>query len=104
MTPKLIDSNELESEMYHNAFDNRANVKIWNGQCWIRYKLFENTIKEQKEVEAIPKAWIKKWREHKWFSSRPIEERIIMAMGVRLMLEDWEMIEKNDMGADEDHI
>lgn len=41
-------------------------------------------------VEAIPIEWIKEWRKHQWFSDKPLEERTIIAMGVRLMLEDWE--------------
>lgn len=42
------------------------------------------------EEESIPVEWIKQWRNDKWFSKRSIEERTIMAMGIRLMLEDWE--------------
>ena len=47
-------------------------------------------LEQAETVEAIPIEWIKEWRKHKWFSNKPIEERIVMAMGVRLMLEDWE--------------
>lgn len=45
-------------------------------------------LKPYKEV--IPIEWIRKWRKDKWFSNEPLEKRMIMAMGVRLMLEDWE--------------
>ena len=45
---------------------------------------------------SIPIEWIKKWRRDKWLGGEPIEKRTIMAMGVRLLLEDWEKENENN--------
>ena len=57
---------------------------------WVFGKAEKEEIEKAPTVEAIPIEWIKEWRKRKWFSNKPIEERTVMAMGVRLMLEEWE--------------
>ena len=43
----LIDSEELRARMYHEAFEVDSDMQMWDGGCWIRYKLFENVLNEQ---------------------------------------------------------
>lgn len=41
---RLVDADELRREMYHEAFETDTNMQKWDSGCWIRYKMFENTI------------------------------------------------------------
>ena len=53
---RLIDINELSHRMYHEAFETDTILQMWDGGCWIRYKMFENcrnltpTLLEQEEI------------------------------------------------------
>ena len=82
---KLIDVDKVTEAI---AWLNEYDFVLWNEVV--------KCIDKVPTVEAITKEWIKQWREDKWFSKKPIEERIIMAMGVRLMLEDWEKENEKD--------
>lgn len=42
----LVDINELSRIMYHNAFESDTDMQKWDGGCWIRYKMFENSLDE----------------------------------------------------------
>lgn len=76
---KVKDENGWNKQI---GADDEYNVQNW---CPLRpYK------------KSIPIEWIKDWRKHKWLSNKPIEERMVMAMGVRLMLEDWEKENETD--------
>lgn len=50
----LIDRKVLRNQMYHEAFETDTPMQRWDGGCWIRYKLFENTIETQPAVDAVP--------------------------------------------------
>ena len=76
---RLIDANKIR---YSDLSDGKVPDGLW---C-----TWKERIDAMPTVNAIPIEWIKEWRKHKWLSNKPIEERIVMAMGVRLMLEDWE--------------
>ena len=43
---KLIDGDLLNRTMYHNAFETDTDFQKWDSGCWIRYKMFENVMKE----------------------------------------------------------
>ena len=42
----LISRQALRDAMYHEAFETDSDMQKWDSGCWIRYKLFENTIDE----------------------------------------------------------
>lgn len=84
---RLIDRDKFLGDMFDLYIENR-----WSPRD-IHFSLLDvrsNIDSPEYEVKAIPIEWIKDWRKHKWLSNKPIEERTVMAMGVRLMLEDWE--------------
>lgn len=41
---RLVDADEIQREMYHGAFETDTDMQKWDSGCWIRYKMFENTI------------------------------------------------------------
>lgn len=41
---RLIDMDELNAKMYHEAFETDTPLQKWDGGCWIRYRMFENCI------------------------------------------------------------
>ena len=85
---RLIDADKLYEKRF-TVLDNIEIVPVYRAVVRVC------DVKNAPTVEAIPIEWIKKWRKDKWFSSEPLEKRMIMAMGVRLMLEDWE--EENEI-------
>lgn len=48
---RLIDADALKEAMYHEAFEKDTDMQKWDGGCWIRYKMFENKIKEAPTIE-----------------------------------------------------
>ena len=38
----LVDMSQLDSKMYHMAFETDTDLQKWDSGCWIRYKLYEN--------------------------------------------------------------
>lgn len=46
----LIDANELNRIMYHKAFETDSDMQKWDSGCWIRYKMFENSMKEMPTI------------------------------------------------------
>lgn len=51
---RLIDADELNELMYHEAFETDSEMQRWDSGCWVRYKMFENNIAKCKPVEAEP--------------------------------------------------
>lgn len=50
---KIIDGDALRKKMYHDAFETDSKMQRWDSGCWIRYKMFENSIEEAETlVEA----------------------------------------------------
>ncbi len=78
MKQKLINAEALSDEMYRKSFLVDDGRNKWDSGLWIRYKIFEEAIKDAPTVEAIPIEWIYGfWREH-------------MTYGVvRLMMDEW---------------
>ena len=42
---RLIDADVLRKNMYHDAFEVDSDMQKWESGCWIRYKMFENNMK-----------------------------------------------------------
>lgn len=50
---RLIDADKFSREMYHEAFETDSDLQKWDSGCWIRYKMFENKLKEQPTIDAV---------------------------------------------------
>ena len=51
---RLIDADALEDEMYHKSFEVDDGRNVWNSGLWIRYKIFEEAIRDAPTVDAVP--------------------------------------------------
>lgn len=60
---RLIDADALRAQMYHEAFETDTDMQRWDGGCWIRYKMFENTIDNAPTIE--PQRMRGRWNELK---------------------------------------
>lgn len=49
---RIIDADELEKKMYHEAFEVDSELQMWNSGCWIRYKLFEKCLENTPTIDA----------------------------------------------------
>lgn len=49
----LISRQALSDAMYHEAFETDTDMQQWNSGCWIRYKLFENVLRNTPSADAI---------------------------------------------------
>ena len=56
---KKIDAEELYHRMYDEAFEKDSDLQKWDSGCWIRFKLFENVLKDMPEIEEKTGHWIK---------------------------------------------
>ena len=54
---RLIDADNFGNRMYHEAFEKDSDMQKWDSGCWIRYRLFENVLREQPTVNPEPH-WI----------------------------------------------
>ncbi len=51
---KLIDADALAREMYHKSFEVDDGRNVWNSGLWIRYKIFEEAIRDAPTIDAEP--------------------------------------------------
>ena len=51
---KLIDADALDADMYHKSFEVDDGRNVWNSGLWIRYKIFEEAIRDAPTVDAEP--------------------------------------------------
>lgn len=51
---RLIDADALTDAMYTETILKDTDMQRWDSGCWIRYKLFENVLKEQPTIDAVP--------------------------------------------------
>lgn len=57
---RLIDADDFGNRMYHEAFEKNSDLQKWDSGCWIRYKLFENVLREQPTVDGRKKGcWLR---------------------------------------------
>ncbi len=64
---RLIDADALKNAMYTETMLKDTDMQRWDSGCWIRYKLFENVLREQPTVDAVPVRrgkWIRKGDGH----------------------------------------
>lgn len=63
---KKIDAEELYHRMYEEAFEKDSDLQKWDSGCWIRFKLFENVLKDMPEIKENTGHWIKYNDEGLW--------------------------------------
>ncbi len=51
---RLIDADALAREMYHKSFEVDDGRNVWNSGLWIRYKIFEEAIRDAPIIDAVP--------------------------------------------------
>ena len=51
---RLIDADALSAEMYRKSFEVNDGRNVWNSGLWIRYKIFEEAIKDAPTIDAVP--------------------------------------------------
>ncbi len=51
---RLIDADALDAEMYHKSFEVDDGRNVWNSGLWIRYKIFEEAIRDTPTIDAVP--------------------------------------------------
>lgn len=49
---RLIDADALSRAMYHEAFETDSDWQRWDSGLWIRYKMFENALKNAPTIDA----------------------------------------------------
>lgn len=50
----VIDKRKLYEDMYHEAFEVDSDMQKWDSGCWIRFKLFENVLARQENIDCVP--------------------------------------------------
>lgn len=61
---RIIDADEFERAMYHEAFENDASydernpMAKWESGLWIRYKMFENCLEKMPIIEPKRGKWM----------------------------------------------
>ena len=43
---KYISADKFRAMMYHRTFEEDNGLQRWDSGCWIRYKMFENALKQ----------------------------------------------------------
>lgn len=81
---RLIDAEALDKAMYHKSFEVDDGRNVWNSGLWIRYKIWEEAIKEAPTVEAISVEWIEDWFKKALKDANDGDD-----VTVGLMLDDW---------------
>jgi len=67
---RLIDADALETRLFHIAFETDTDLQKWDSGCWIRYKLFEDTLAEMPTIKNS----VTKTEQHKDFEWIPCTE------------------------------
>lgn len=50
---RLIDADALSRAMYDEAFEADSDWQRWDSGLWIRYKMFEKTLKNALTIDAV---------------------------------------------------
>ena len=61
---KLIDADALDAEMYHKSFEVDNGRNVWHSGLWIRYKIFEEALRDAPTVDAEP---VIRCKDCKWY-------------------------------------
>ena len=67
---RLIDADALDAEMYHKSFEVDDGRNVWNSGLWIRYKIFEEAIRDAPTVDAVP---VVRCKDCKWWKAEKEE-------------------------------
>lgn len=51
---RLIEADALAAEMYRKSFEVDDGSNVWNSGLWIRYKIFEEAIRDAPTIDAVP--------------------------------------------------
>lgn len=51
---RLIDADALDQEMYRKSFEVDDGRNVWNSGLWIRYKIYEEAVRDAPTVDAVP--------------------------------------------------
>lgn len=51
---RLIDADTLSNAMYRKSFETDDGRQRWDGDLWIRYKVFEEARDEAPTIDAVP--------------------------------------------------
>ena len=57
----LISREALREAMYHEAYEIDSDMQKWDSGCWIRYKMFENHLKDAPSIPAMPLDKLCEW-------------------------------------------
>ena len=61
---RLIDADALDAEMYHKSFEVDNGRNVWHSGLWIRYKIFEEALRDAPTVDAEP---VIRCKDCKWY-------------------------------------
>ena len=93
---RLIDADALDAEMYRKSFEVDDGRNVWNSGLWIRYKIFEEAIRDAPTVYAVPLRYCK-WiirdnppGETGWYIDTDAVYKIIKKAPIGNPLTDWE--------------
>ena len=50
---RLIDADALDREMYRKSFEVDDGRNVWNSGLWIRYKIYEEAIRDAATIDAV---------------------------------------------------
>lgn len=100
---KKIDAEELYHRMYEEAFEKDSDLQKWDSGCWIRFKLFENVLKDTPEIEEKTGRCknCDKWKQGKtgnnedWYSNEGFCSNWRVITGEDFYCADFEVKEKN---------
>ena len=67
---RLIDADALYKRMNHDAFEVDSDMQKWDSGCWIRFKMFENAMKDAPTVDAVEVVRCKECRYSKEYSDK----------------------------------
>lgn len=51
---RLIDADALDREMYRKSFEVDDGRNVWNSGLWIRYKIYEEAVRDAPTIDAVP--------------------------------------------------
>lgn len=51
---RLIDADALDRAMYHKSFETDDGRQQWNSGLWIRYKIYEEAVRDAPTIDAVP--------------------------------------------------
>lgn len=69
---RYIKDEDLSKLMYHEAFEVDSDMQKWDSGCWIRYKVFENCLKQTPTADVVEVVRCKNCQFAYWENGEPI--------------------------------